>query len=76
MFEFTTDNESKAFCMEIAQQMAKRYSISIEHAIERINYLWHGQTFVGEEDDHYHWSVENWTKHIFNYWDTYHSKNA
>lgn len=65
-FDFNTDEESRQFCDTIAEQMAAQYRISKDDAIKRINRLWAGNDFLGE-DDRYHWLASFWVKHIFSF---------
>lgn len=68
-FDFETDPESHEFCVTIASIMAERYAISIADAIDRINRLWAGTTFVGEDDIIYHQTESYWANHIYRFYE-------
>jgi hypothetical protein len=74
-FRFRTDDEAQEFCEEIARQISKRFNISIENAVDRINRLWSGQDFFGE-DDRYHWLLEFWVKHIYAFYEEHGPKQT
>jgi hypothetical protein len=68
-FDFATDEKSYHFCRRIAEEMATGYQIPIEDAVARINWLWSGHTFQGE-DSRYHWL--DWATHIFRFYEEHH----
>jgi hypothetical protein len=68
-FDFITDLESRDFCLAIANAMAAKFAISREEAVKRINRLWVGTTFVGEDDLTYHRSEDEWVEHIYNFYE-------
>lgn len=68
-FDFTTDSESRDFCVAIAEAMVAKYGISRVEAVRRINRLWVGTTFVGEEDIIYHRPESYWVEHIYNFYE-------
>ena len=68
-FDFTTDSESHAFCLAIADAMAAKFAIGRDEAITRINRLWAGTTFVGDEDIIYHRPESYWVEHIYEFYE-------
>lgn len=42
-FSFAMDNETSEFFKQVATEMAKRFGISIDEAVGRVNQYWHGQ---------------------------------
>lgn len=68
-FDFVTDNQSHDFCMSIASNIAQKYGISLTDAILRINRLWAGTTFSGENDIIYHRPENYWVDHIYSFYE-------
>jgi hypothetical protein len=64
-FIFETDDQSTAFCEEIARQMVELFGITHEEAIGRINRDWRGLKIVGPDDVIYHEDEIYWAKTIY-----------
>ena len=64
MYKFEIDEESKAFCNQIAACMVLLFGISTTEAVSRINQQWAGLSFVGD-DIIYHDTAEDWAKNIY-----------
>jgi hypothetical protein len=64
-FIFEMDDQSSAFCKEIAQQMVELFGITHEEAIGRINRDWGGLKIVGNVDVIYHEDETYWAKTIY-----------
>ena len=65
LWAFATDAESDAFCQEIVARIVRLFGISVEEAIGRINRLWRGIPFLGE-DIIYHETPDYWA-HVMYY---------
>lgn len=64
-FDFQTDSEAEDFCEQIVAGMVRKYGLSRDEAIARVNRHWAGLDLRGEEHDIYHWSVSNWVDKIY-----------
>lgn len=65
IFEFETDAESQEFCEQIAADMVRRFGISLDEAVGRINRRWAGVPALGAESLLYHESVDHWANDIY-----------
>ena len=70
-FEFQVDAESEEFCNEIVNEMIKHFGIPESEAIGRINQLWKGHDFEGQDDIRYHEPPEFWAYDIYYGGDSY-----
>jgi hypothetical protein len=64
-FEFETDEQSSAFCEQIAEEMVELFRISREEAIGRINRDWRGLKLIGPDDVIYHEDETYWANTIY-----------
>jgi hypothetical protein len=59
-FEFETDDQSRAFCEQIAGKMVELFGISQQEAIGRINRDWRGLKVIGcdiiNHEDEAYWA--------------------
>lgn len=53
-FSFVTDEESEAYCSQIAKEMIRLFGITHEEAVGRTNYSFAGQSLIGPLDWVYH----------------------
>jgi hypothetical protein len=71
-WQFATDAKSDAFCREIAAEMVRKYGVSDEEAVGRINRGWRGQDILGEMNIVYHELPEYWAHVMYlgkdSYW--------
>ncbi|MEO8068888.1 MAG: hypothetical protein ABI599_14420 [Flavobacteriales bacterium] len=64
-YQFTTDEESRAFCDEVVEIMKQTFGIADEEAVGRMNRLWKGGSFLGPEDMLYHEEPDYWAHNIY-----------
>lgn len=64
-FSFKTDEQSFEFCKSIIQEMVMLFGIDKDEAIGRMNRLWTGLEFLGDEDLIYHEDEEYWANTIY-----------
>lgn len=64
-FHFATDSEAEAYCVQIAEDMADIFGVSLEKAVELVNQQWQGARIVGENGWIYHESPATWATRIY-----------
>jgi hypothetical protein len=65
-FAFNTDSDSHAFCEGIAMEMCGMFHVSVEEAVNIINWAWSGHHFERKyEDTRYHWLESEWAKRLY-----------
>ena len=63
-FLFQVDARGRAFCDRIADEMIRRFGISEDEALGRINELWRGVDFE-PQDLRYHETEEYWANDVY-----------
>jgi hypothetical protein len=69
-YNFETDMDSRTFCDEITDIMSQKYGLTMHQSVTRINRLWEGDPFVGD-DMRYHRPAESWADHIYQFYEQY-----
>ena len=67
-FLFRTDDASNRFCRDIVELLVGRSGLSPEEAVRRVNALWEGQDFLGE-DGRYRWMAGVWATHLYHFYE-------
>ncbi len=63
-FDFQTDSEGKAFCESIVQEMLRKFGISKDEAVGRMNAAWRGLT-IDKDDITFHEDEEYWANTLY-----------
>ena len=63
-FTFTTDDKSLEYCNLILEHMIHEMGATPEKALLKMNSLWEGLAFRGEDDLLYHQDVDYWAEVI------------
>jgi hypothetical protein len=61
-YDFTTDEASRQYCDLIMEHMVGTLGVPADEALQKMNRLWKGLSFLGEDDLIYHQDVDYWAE--------------